>query len=170
MPIYEFYCPDCNTLLNFFSRKIDTTSRPSCPHCRRRKLERQVSAFAAVRKTSGGGEEGAEGDLPIDESKMESAVEALAGEAENINEEDPRAAAQLMRKFSNMTGVQFGKGMEEALNRMEAGEDPEKVEQEMGDLMEGEEPFVLPEGKGKAGGVKGGPRSAPKRDKTLYEM
>ena len=29
MPIYEFYCPGCYTVFTFFSRKINTTTRPS---------------------------------------------------------------------------------------------------------------------------------------------
>jgi hypothetical protein len=55
--------------------------------------------------------------------------------------------------------------MEEALKRMEAGEDPEQVEAEMGDLLEQEEPFII-EGK-KGRGVQ---RRTPHRDETLYEL
>ena len=33
-----------------------------------------------------------------------------------------------MRKLTDVTGLKLGPGMEEALNRMEAGEDPEQVE------------------------------------------
>ena len=97
-------------------------------------------------------------------------MEAMAAEAEQMNEDDPRAAARLMRKFSDMTGMELGQGMQEALGRMEAGEDPEQVEAEMGDLMESEDPFVLP---GKGAGVKGANRThrgEPKRDEQLYEM
>ena len=177
MPIYEFYCEDCHTIFNFFSRKVDTASRPQCPKCRKQKLQRQVSVFATARRGSGkggegegGGEGGGMDDLPIDEAKMESAVETLASEAEGINEDDPRQAAQLMRKFSNITGLEFGKGMQQALDRMEAGEDPEKVEADMGDVMENEEPFILPGKKGGAGGGRNRHRGAPARDKTLHEM
>ena len=106
-------------------------------------------------------------DLPIDESKMEKAMEALAGEADKINEDDPRQAADLMRKLSDMTGLKLGPGMQEALTRMESGEDPEKIEAEMGDLLEGEDPFELPE---KKGGVAKARRAAPRRDKTLYDL
>ena len=46
MPIYEFYCEDCDTIYNFFSRRIDTETQPHCPKCSREKLERMVSMFA----------------------------------------------------------------------------------------------------------------------------
>lgn len=167
MPVYEFYCPDCHTIFSFLSKSVDTKKKPLCPRCKKRQMERQISPFVMTGR--GGREAGAE-DLPIDEGKMEQAMTALASEAENINENDPRQAAGLMRKFSGMTGIEFGKSMEEALGRMEAGEDPEKIEGEMGNLIDGEEePFVLPDKKGKGRGKKRR-RSAPCRDETLYEM
>jgi len=45
MPIYEFYCVDCHTVFNFFSRRIDTEKRPSCPRCGRPGLERRLQQF-----------------------------------------------------------------------------------------------------------------------------
>ena len=168
MPIYEFYCPDCNTIFNFLSKTINTTGRPRCPGCGGRKLSREVSMFAMTGKAEEG--DGMD-DLPIDESRMESAVNALANEAENINEDDPRAAAGLMRKFSHMTGMEFNENMEQALQRLESGEAPDQIEAEMGDLMsDDEDPFVLPGKKGKASGKGRDHRAAPRRDKTLYEM
>ena len=106
-------------------------------------------------------------DLPFDEGKMEKAMQMLAGEAENMNEDDPRQAANLMRKLTDMTGLELGSGMQEALKRMEAGEDPDAIEAEMGDLLEDEEPFALPEKKGFG---KGKMRLAPRRDETLYDL
>jgi hypothetical protein len=61
----------------------------------------------------------------------------------------------------------LGSGMEEALRRMERGEDPEQVEAEMGDLLETEDPFVFGGKKGRGGG---GVRRAPTRDETLYDL
>jgi hypothetical protein len=87
---------------------------------------------------------------------MEKAMHMLAGEADKINEDDPRQAANLMRT-----------GMHEALKRMEAGEDPDAIEAEMGDLLEDEEPFLLPDKKGSA---KKGQRPAPRRDEKLYDL
>jgi hypothetical protein len=98
---------------------------------------------------------------------MEKAMQVLAREADNINEDDPRQAAQLMRKLSNMAGLELGPGMSEALDRMEKGEDPDQLESEMGDMLAGEEPFILPEKKKIAQKVS---RLAPQRDETLYDL
>ena len=46
MPIYEFYFPNCHTIFNFLSRNVNTKKRPTCPKCKRPKLERKVSSFA----------------------------------------------------------------------------------------------------------------------------
>jgi hypothetical protein len=102
---------------------------------------------------------------PIDEAKMEKAVAMLAGEADKINEDDPRQAAILMRKLSDATGMNLGPGMEEALSRMERGEDPEKIEAEMGDILEGEEPFIFGEKR-----KKGVSKPRPRIDETLYDL
>ena len=164
MPIYEFFCDDCNTIFNFFSKTVNTTKKPKCPKCKTRTLNRQISLVAFTGKAKEGGDVD---DLPFDESKMEQAMHMLASEADNINEDDPKQAAQLMRKLSDMTGLKLGNGMDEALRRMEKGEDPEQVEAEMGDLLEGEDPFSLAEKKGK--GVKTRLK-APVRDETLYDL
>ena len=164
MPIYEFYCDDCNTIFNFFSKTINTNKKPKCPKCKTKTLDRQMSAFAIAGKAK---EDGELDDLPFDESKMEQAMGMLAGEADRMDEEDPRQAANLMRKLTDMTGMKLGNGMEEALSRMEKGEDPEKIEAEMGDLLEGEDPFILP---GKKGAINRANRPAPQKDDTLYDL
>jgi putative FmdB family regulatory protein len=163
MPIYEFYCKKCHMIFSFFSSTINTDKRPLCPRCRKVKLERQMSLFSRLRQRG----EGEDSPMPdIDESKLEQAMNVLGREAENLDENDPKQAANLMRKLSDMTGMNLGPGMEEALRRMEAGEDPEQIEQEMGDLLEGEDPFSF--GEKKAG--KGLRRRPPAKDETLYEL
>jgi putative FmdB family regulatory protein len=164
MPIYEFFCDDCNTIFNFFSRSVNTSKKPKCPKCKTRTLARMMSAFAVTGRAK---EEGDPDDLPFDEGRMEKAMQTLASEAESINEEDPRQAANLMRKLTDMTGLELGPGMTEALRRMEKGEDPDQIEAEMGDLLEGEDPFILP---GNKGGLRAGKRPAPQRDQTLYDL
>jgi hypothetical protein len=50
---------------------------------------------------------------------------------------------------------------------MEAGEDPDAIEAEMGDLLEEEDPFLLPEKMDTAKKVK---KPAPSRDEKLYDL
>ena len=165
MPIYEFSCKQCHTIFNFFSRTVNTEKVPKCPRCKTPTLERKMSMFARTGKA----EENNAGmdDLPLDESKMEKAMHMLEKEAGQINEDDPRQAANLMRRLSDMTGIQLGDGMNEALNRLENGEDPDSIEAEMGDLLENEDPFILPETKGKP--LKSQPVT-PHVDETLYDL
>jgi len=164
MPIYEFYCEKCNTIYQFFSRTINTKKIPDCPKCKEIKLQRTASVFATI---SGSKNEKSDEDgmPPIDEAKMEKAMAVLAKEADKINEDDPRQAAMLMRKLSKETGLNMGAKMEEALSRMEKGEDPDKIEQEMGDLLDGEDPFLFEEQKRK---IKVKPKI--KRDDKIYDL
>ncbi len=164
MPIYEFYCKDCHTLFNFFCKTVNTTKKPKCPKCKIKTLEKQISVVAFTGRAK---ENGDMNDLPFDSSKMEHAMQMLASESDKINEDDPKQAANLMRKLSHMTGIKLGDGMDEALSRMEQGEDPEQVEAEMGDILEAEDPFSLPGKKAKATKAK-----ARKllRDETLYDL
>jgi len=162
MPIYEFFCPDCNTVFNFFSSRINTEKRPDCPQCQRKALHRMMSSFAVIGKAK-------EEDDPLaglDEAKMEKAFEGLMREAENINEDDPRQMASLMRKFSDQTGISLGEPMQEAIARMEAGEDPDQIEREMGDLLEDDDMFSIEAMKKK---MRSGSRP-PRHDETLYEL
>jgi hypothetical protein len=124
-----------------------------------------MSTFATIGKAKE-----ADGDGPLaglDEAKMEQALAGMMREAEGINEEDPRQVAQLMRQFADKTGLNLGAPMEEAIARMEAGGDPEQIEREMGDLMDGEESFSL-EGLQKK--MQTGTRRQPHRDDRLYEL
>lgn len=175
MPVYEFYCLDCHMIFSFLSRRIDTRKRPSCPRCGRPKLERRISLFSVSR---GRGEDADEGAGPdIDDARLEQAMESLAREAEGMDEDDPRQAGRLMRRLFETAGLPLSGGMEEAIRRMEAGEDPEKVEADMADVLDEES---LPESPDTPGGASGPGRKVdlaalrrkllpPSVDDTLYE-
>ena len=162
MPIYEFYCEKCNTIYNFFSKSVNTEKVPHCPRCKTEELQRWMSVFSVVSPDRGETEDNLP---PIDESKMERAMEMLGREAEKIDEDDPRQAAAMMRKLSEAAGFNLKPEMEEALSRMERGEDPEKIEEEMGDLLDSDDLFSL-----ESMGRKKSRQSAPRMDETLYDL
>ena len=168
MPVYEFYCSSCHMVFNFFSKRVNTRKRPSCPRCGKPRLERKVSIFAI---SKGRKEQDGEDPFPdMDESKLEGMLESLASEAGSLNEDDPRQVAGLMRKLYEGAGIPMGEGMQEALRRLESGEDPEAVEEELGDVLEqeGENLFT---GEGLKAGVKALKKKLPPAvDETLYDL
>lgn len=172
MPVYEFYCPDCHVIYSFFSQRVDTRTRPACPQCGHLDLERQASLFAISR----GGEErrGDDEDLPpgMDEDKMMRAFESMAGEFENVDENDPKQAARMIRRLFEAGGMKLGDGMAEAVRRMEAGEDPEQIEAELGDVLEQEDPFGPASTQSTLSNLKALRRKVlpPKRDERWYPL
>jgi putative FmdB family regulatory protein len=151
MPIYEFYCAECHTIFNFYSKGVNIEKKPLCPRCRKVELERQMSIFS-VRRNKTEGEEGESGFLEgLDEDKMGKALADLAKEAEHMNEDDPRQAAQVIRRLFEAADVPMGEAAVEALKRLESGEDPDQIEAEMGPLFEKEDLFSV--AKKKARGV-----------------
>ena len=47
---------------------------------------------------------------------------------------DPRQLARMMRKLHQTAGMPLDAKTEEAIGRMESGESPEKIEEEMGEV------------------------------------
>ena len=78
----------------------------------------------------------------MDDPKMEQAMESLMRESEGLDENDPRQLAAMMRKLHQTAGMPLDGKTDEAIRRMEAGESPEKIEEEMGDLF-GEDGPIL---------------------------
>lgn len=129
MPIYEFYCSDCNTLFNFFSPRVDTSSRPACPRCRKEEIERRPARFATLRHRTDSDDDpfSALGDAELDRlmGSMMSDMEGLG------DSEDPGQLAGIFRRFGEAAGMEPGPRMEEFLSRLEAGEDPDELEGEL---------------------------------------
>jgi hypothetical protein len=52
----------------------------------------------------------------------------------DLDENDPRSIGRWMRRMSAETGEELGSEFEEVVGRLEAGENPESIEQSMPDL------------------------------------
>jgi hypothetical protein len=152
--------------LSVYARTVNPSGTLYCPYCPKTPIERQLSVFAAPRRA---GSEASE-DQPVpggaDETRMEKMMERLSGEVENIGDDNPREAARLLSRLSAESGMPLGPGLREALARLEAGEDPEQVEAEMGSVLEDD---PLPEGDLSGEGRPGVRRKLPFRDPNLYD-
>ncbi len=175
MPIYEFYCPDNHRIYSFFARSLAYAGKtPRCPDDPKHRMERMMSSFAVTGRAK------EKADLPpggeMDDSRMEAAMAQMEREMSGIDENnpDPRQLAHMMRRMSELTGEKVPQEMDEMIRRLEAGEDPERLEEEMGAMMGDDE---SPEGatadpKDEAS-IKARLRrlrQQPRRDPALYEM
>lgn len=109
--------------------RIDTETRPNCPHCSTLSLERRPARFATPKGET-------QGDLDdfdaMDEERIGGIMESMMGELGDAgSEEDPRRIASLFRRFGEEAGMEVGPQMADILGRMEAGEDPEQLENDM---------------------------------------
>lgn len=171
MPIYEFACPKCRKIYSFLSKRVNPTHSPACPKCGSKKLEKQLSRFAMTKglkepAAGGGPGEGEEGMPDFDDPKIAAAMNELERDMDHMDENNPKHMAHMMRKMKDvMPPGAVPKEMDDAIRRLEAGEDPEKIEADMGDLlggMGGEEDEM-----GMGGGFGGG--GGYSKDAGLYD-
>ena len=141
MPIYEYACPQCRVIFNFLSKKLTPDRLPVCPKCGNKKMVKQVSRFAMSRKLKEPAPksetEGGEPPVPdFEDPRVERAMAELERDMEHMDENNPRHMAHMMRKMKDvMPPGMMPKELDVAIKRLEAGEDPEKVEADMGDLL-----------------------------------
>ena len=48
MPIYEYYCDDCQKPFEVFVRSINTPITPVCPDCGGQHIEKEATAASAL--------------------------------------------------------------------------------------------------------------------------
>lgn len=181
MPIYEYYCPDNHTIYQFYAKSLaQGKTTPKCPDNPRYRLRKVVSAFAI---TGGAKEEPKEADPradPTEDARMEAAMGAMESEFANVDENDPKAMARMMRRMSELTGEKIDGEMEEVVRKLEEGADPDALEEQLGGEAPGE-PDPYGDEMGMPGQPPGGAeppekkhrfkarRMAPRRDPKLYD-
>lgn len=170
VPIFEYLCPACNRIFSFLSLRLQPSGAPACPRCAATNLTRVPSTFAVARKSgdparsaqasgaergSGAPRPGADDDPAT--ARMEAEMMRIADSLSESDAEDPRIMARMMRHMAEVSGEPVTDTMNEMLRRLEAGEDPETLEEELGGQLEAE-----------MGGEGSG--GAPTRDDGLYSM
>ena len=141
MPIYEFACPKCRRIFNFLSKRVNPDHLPTCPKCGNKKMVKQMSRFAMSRgiKEPAAGTDGDDANEPMpdmDDPRVMRAMGELERDMEHMDENNPRHMAHMMKKMKDiMPPGSVPKELDIAIKRLEAGEDPEKIEEDMGDLL-----------------------------------
>ena len=113
MPIYEYYCSDCNKDISIlflsFSEAIE--NNPICPDCGNKKLERLLSRVSIAHK-----------------KKEQDTVKTPT---KNSNSEDPKSLADTMNKASRNSKADYGDDFREVAGRLEKGESPTTIEKKL---------------------------------------
>lgn len=173
MPIYEYACPKCRRIYSFLSKRLKPERDPVCPKCGFDQLVKQMSSFAMIKgvaEPKAAEDVGPDGEpMPdIDEGRMERVMSELERDMDHLDENNPRHMAHLMKKMKDiMPSGTVPKELDIAIKRLEKGEDPEKIEEDMGDVLG--DFMGGPEGEddGMGGGYGGG--GGYSRDSGLYD-
>jgi hypothetical protein len=128
-------------------------------------MSKQVSRFAlskGIKEPVAGSKGLDESGLPMpdfDDPRIERAMMEMERDMEHLDENNPKHMAHMMRKMKDLMPPDLvPKELDTAIKRLEAGEDPEKIEADMGDML-GD--FM--------GGPKGGGEGAYTQDNGLYD-
>lgn len=155
MPIYEYRCSHCRRISQFLVRNIAAHTAPACPRCGSTHMTRLISRVTVI-----GGRKGRRADTPTTESAPDageleepsSAKENGIGDEggfepseedvarmerllESMDENDPRSVGRAMREMAAIAHEPLEGEMEEVVRRLESGEDPDKIEEKMGDAL-----------------------------------
>ena len=171
MPIYEFACRKCRRIYSFLSKRVNPEHAPICPRCGAKNLTRELSRFAMIKGVAepaaaaeGPDQAGGEGMPDFDDPRIARAMGELERDMDHLDENNPRHMAHMLRKMKDMLPADaMPKEMEIAIKRLESGEDPDKIEADMGDIL-GD--FMGKEGSDGPGGGSGSPYA---KDSGLYD-
>ncbi|MGB9521529.1 MAG: FmdB family zinc ribbon protein [Anaerolineales bacterium] len=122
MPTYQYRCLDCHKRFEIFMTYSEYGSRPvHCPFCQSEHVERRIGRIRVAKS---------------EESRLEDLADpsALAG-----LEDDPKALGRMMRRMGSELGEEMPPEFDEVVDRLEAGQSPEEIEQALPDLASAEE-------------------------------
>lgn len=108
-----------------------------------------------------------EGMPDFDDPRIQRAMRDMERDMAHLDENNPKHMAHMMRKMQDVLPADLmPKEMNDAIRRLEAGEDPDKIEEDMGELFD---QFMGPDAEGGPGGMAGG-GTPYTRDDGLYDL
>ena len=118
MPRYDYRCQSCRKRSVIFQTYAEYgRKKVKCPHCGSTELQRLIGRVRIARSE-------------------ESRLDELSDPSDwgDVDENDPRSMARMMRKMGSELGEDMPGEFDEVVDRLEAGEDPEDIEESMPDL------------------------------------
>jgi putative FmdB family regulatory protein len=121
MPLYDYFCLDCQKRFDVFMTYAEYGTRPvTCSHCGSKNVRRRVPRVRVAKS---------------EESRMDS----LAGDFSDPSalaglENDPQAMGRMMRKMGNEMGEELPPEFNDVVDRLEKGQSPDEIEKELPDL------------------------------------
>jgi putative FmdB family regulatory protein len=150
MPIYEYRCDDCRRRVSLFYQSIALAEAQAdaarCPHCGGAHLSRLVSRFNVGRPAQTPAYDPDTTSFDADSAdysensgfpgmEEHGGMGALDGVEDTImpglDEDDPRSIARWARQMQSQSGEDLGPEFNSALSRIESGEDPDRVLEDM---------------------------------------
>ncbi len=120
MPVYDYRCLSCRRRFDVFMSYAEYGARAVvCPHCGSDQVQRRIGRVRVARS---------------EESRLETLADGA--DLEGL-ENDPRAMGRMMRKMSQEVGEDMDPMFDEVVSRLERGQSPEDIEQDLPDLAEG---------------------------------
>lgn len=118
MPTYEYRCLNCKKRVSVYLTYEEYGRTPAkCPTCGSADLQRLISRVRVARS---------------EDSRLESLSDPASWG--DIDEEDPRSMARLMRRMGQEMGEELPPEFNEVVDRLEAGQSPEEIEESMPEL------------------------------------
>jgi len=117
MPTYSFRCLDCKKRFDvFLSYSEYGVKAVECAHCHSGNVQRRINRVRIARS---------------DDSRLDdlSSMDDLDG-----LDDDPRALGKMMRKMSQEMGEDVGPELNEVIDRLEAGQNPDDIDSAMPEL------------------------------------
>jgi len=117
MPTYRYHCLNCKKRFEIFL-EFDEYEKHSavCPHCNNQNVQRLIERIRFARSE----------ESRLDDLADPSMLDGM--------EDDPRALGKMMRKMSKEMGEDMGPEFDEVIDRLEAGQSPEDIEQSIPEL------------------------------------
>jgi putative FmdB family regulatory protein len=117
VPLYDYRCKKCEHTftLSYDSVEAMENADPRCPACGSDALSQLITGVSVI-------------------ASEETRMDRMADPARftGLDEDDPRVMGQAMRQMADELGEDLGPEVDEAIGRLEAGEDPASVERSMG--------------------------------------